>query len=45
MKYGVYVWMVNHDWVTRFPRLFKFWDWVVMPSGLGLWYWFRYCLR
>ncbi len=41
--------MFQAEWHLRFPRAYKFWEWVVMPrtSGgrLGVRNWIRYCLR
>lgn len=39
------LWLLSHDIQVRHPRLYKFWDWVIQPGGLGLRRWLKYCLR
>jgi len=39
MRYKIDLWMINDGWNVRFPRIYKFYDWVLMPGGLGFRAW------
>lgn len=35
MRYAVLDWMDRRQWHLYRPRLYKFWEWVVMPRTWG----------
>ena len=41
------IWLLEHDWPTRFPRTYLFWDWVI-GSGrdtYGFFMWLKWAMR
>lgn len=36
--------LLKHNFPTRFPRLYKFWDWVLQPGGLGFRLWAKWAI-
>jgi len=43
----VEIWLLEHNWPTRFPRTYLFWDWVIGVSSdtYGFKAWIKWCLR
>ena len=42
------IWLLEHDWPTRFPRVYLFWHWVLTgPDGMivGFRMWWRWLWR
>jgi len=37
--------VIERDWHLKYPRTWLFWDWVLMPGGLGFMAWWRWALR
>ena len=38
-------WMERRDWHLRYPRIYCFWEWVIMPREWGGRYGFRNWVR
>lgn len=49
MRHKVLAWMDSNKWHLLHPRLYRFWEWVVMPKTwggrLGLMNWLRWMAR
>jgi hypothetical protein len=43
LRYRIFDYMDRHQWYLKFPRLHKFWEWVVLhPSAHSLMMWCRW---
>ena len=49
MRKMVLYWMQDRHWHLKYPRIFTFWEWVIMPRSwgghLGFRNWLRYIQR